>query len=60
MNRFAALGRRLCVEESGVTSIEYALIALLIATGIVGTVATLGQTVREVLYQPIVDAFPND
>jgi pilus assembly protein Flp/PilA len=44
-------------SEEGVTSIEYALIASLIAMVIVVTVTALGSTVKD-LYQSVVSAFP--
>jgi pilus assembly protein Flp/PilA len=38
--------RRFCGDESGATSIEYALIASGVSIVIVGTVATLGSNVK--------------
>lgn len=43
--------------ERGVTAIEYAILASLIAVVIVGAVTTLGTNVRDLLYQPVVNAF---
>ncbi|MEA3469141.1 MAG: Flp family type IVb pilin [Thermodesulfobacteriota bacterium] len=44
-------------EETGVTAIEYALIASLIAVVIVGAVTTLGARVT-VLFENVAAAFP--
>ena len=43
--------------EEGVTAIEYALIAALIALAIVATVTTLGQTVRD-LFNRVAASMP--
>lgn len=45
------------IGERGVTAIEYAILASLIAVVIVGAVTTLGTNVRDLLYQPVVNAF---
>jgi len=39
------LFKRFILEEEGVTAIEYALIAALIAVVIIGTLTTLGQAI---------------
>ena len=39
----ALLGRSLCKEQDAVTSIEYALLASLIAMAVLGVVALVGQ-----------------
>ncbi|HJV26061.1 MAG TPA: Flp family type IVb pilin [Aromatoleum sp.] len=44
-------------EQDGVTSIEYALLGVLIAVAIVGSVSLLGQTVKG-LFDSVVAAFP--
>ena len=59
MNRLAALGRRFCDEQHGVTSIEYALIAVLIATGIAGAVTPVGTTLYD-LFATVAEAFSQD
>ena len=51
------LWERFWREESGTTSIEYALIAALIFLVIVGSVVALGQAVHDVLYEPVQEAF---
>ncbi|MFO8023034.1 MAG: Flp family type IVb pilin [Perlabentimonas sp.] len=48
---------RLFREDDGVTSIEYALIAVLIAIAIVVTLDQVGVTVSG-FYQSVADAFP--
>ena len=50
--------KRLLCEEKGTTSIEYALIALLIAIVLVGTgvLNTIGDTVKG-FYQSVSDGF---
>jgi len=45
------------LNDGGVTSIEYALIALLIVLVIVVTITVVGQK-TETLYQNVADAFP--
>ena len=49
------LFKRFILEEEGVTAIEYALIAALIAVVIIGTLTTLGTTISE-KFQEIADA----
>ena len=49
--------KRFLNEQTGVTSIEYALIAALIAVVIAGAVGLLGVKVQG-LYQSVLDAFP--
>ena len=44
-------------DDGGVTSIEYALIASLVAMAIVGAVTTIGTQVQG-LYQKVADAYP--
>ena len=51
--RFAKLAR----NESGVTAIEYAFIAGLVAIAIVAVVTTLGNTVSGTLYGAILSGF---
>ncbi|ODV42146.1 flp/Fap pilin component [Cupriavidus sp. UYMMa02A] len=43
--------------EDGVTAIEYALIAMLIALAIIASVTTLGQTVRD-LFDRVAASMP--
>ena len=45
--------RRLWMHEGGATSIEYALIASLIAIGIIGSLRVIGTDVVSVLYDKI-------
>ena len=44
-------------DESGVTAIEYGLIASLIALGIIGTVRLIGTTISTQFYGPLAGAF---
>ena len=37
-------------DESGATSIEYALIAVLVAIGIIGSVTALGDALQSIFY----------
>lgn len=45
--------RRWWMQESGATSIEYALIASLIAVAIIGTLRVIGTDVVTVLYNKV-------
>jgi pilus assembly protein Flp/PilA len=49
------LFKRFILEEEGVTAIEYALIAALIAVVIIGTLTTLGGAISD-KFQVIADA----
>jgi len=53
-----ALSRRLSDESWGVTSIEYALIAALIAMAIIGVLPRFGSAVGN-LYTYVAEAFTN-
>jgi pilus assembly protein Flp/PilA len=57
MKYFTTKFRSLCCKEEGVTAIEYALIASLIAVIIVGSVSAVGDQVLA-LYQSVADALP--
>ena len=46
---------RFAGNEPGVTAIEYALIAGLIALGIISSVSLLGTTISNKFYGPLVD-----
>jgi Flp pilus assembly pilin Flp len=48
------VGRR----EEGQTLVEYAMLIMLIALVVIGVVTVLGETLRDVYYQVIVDEFP--
>lgn len=52
------LFKRFILEEEGVTAIEYALIAALIAVVIIGTLTTLGEAISA-KFQVIADAISN-
>ena len=52
------LFKRFIIEEEGVTAIEYALIAALIAVVIIGTLTTLGSAISD-KFQVIADAISN-
>lgn len=52
-----SLFRRFALEQRAATSIEYALIASLIALAIVGAAATLGTSLKS-SYQAVADSFP--
>jgi pilus assembly protein Flp/PilA len=54
---FTTQVRRVLCEENGVTAIEYALIASLIAVVIVGAVTSLGITLQDT-YAAIANALP--
>jgi pilus assembly protein Flp/PilA len=43
-------------DESGVTAIEYALIAGLISVVIIGAVATIGTTINALFFGPLAGA----
>ncbi|MGN5478962.1 Flp family type IVb pilin [Cupriavidus basilensis] len=58
MPTFNATLKRLLRDESGVTSIEYALIGALLAMAIVGGVSTLGESV-ESLFSMIASKMPS-
>ncbi len=47
MHRLLGGAAALLRDEDGATAIEYALLAALIAGGLIGIVGPLGQTVRE-------------
>jgi pilus assembly protein Flp/PilA len=49
LNRFAG-------EESGVTGIEYGLIAALVVIGIISAVSTIGTTISAKFFGPIASA----
>jgi pilus assembly protein Flp/PilA len=44
-------------DESGVTGIEYGLIAALIVIGIISAVSSIGTTLKDNFYGPIANAF---
>jgi len=44
-------------SDRGATAIEYAIIAMLIAMGLVGVLVTMGNTVKN-LYQSVAASFP--
>ena len=48
---------RFACDESGVTAIEYALIAGLVAIGIVVSVGAIGTTISTKFYGPLVVGF---
>jgi Flp pilus assembly pilin Flp len=43
--------RRLCADQSGATTIEYAMIAAAVAASIAATVISLGSTFKESIYE---------
>jgi len=49
---------RFAASESGVTAIEYALVAGLIALVIFGAVGSLGTTISASFYGPLASGFP--
>ncbi len=49
---------RFVKDRSGVTSIEYALIAVIVAVGIIGSITLLGNSVRET-YNTVSSSMPN-
>ena len=51
MTRTLTIGRRLLMDDTGATAIEYALLAALISGVLIGTVASLGGTVMTGLFQ---------
>lgn len=51
------MARNILVKEDGVTAIEYALIAMLIALAIVVGVTAVGTNLLS-LFQRVVDGFP--
>jgi pilus assembly protein Flp/PilA len=51
MSDYATAAKKLAVREDAVTSLEYALIAALIALAIVGTVQALGTSLQGLLNQ---------
>lgn len=48
MKKFVAQAARFVRDEDGISAIEYALLASLIALAIVGTVGTLGTTLSTI------------
>jgi pilus assembly protein Flp/PilA len=44
------ISRRFAGDESGATSIEYALIAVLVAVAIIGSVTALGDSLQSIFY----------
>ena len=48
---------RLLLAEDGVASVEYGLVAMLVALAILASVTALGTSVRA-LYDSVVSAFP--
>lgn len=54
-NWFAAASRRFLGEVSGTVAMEYALIAVLIAIGVLSAVIGLGETVEE-MYETVAEA----
>jgi Flp pilus assembly pilin Flp len=51
--------RRFAADEAGVTAVEYALMAALIALTIFGALSSVGQGIKNVLYGQIVTALQN-
>jgi len=51
MNAAWTIGRRLLVDDTGATAIEYALLAALIAGVLIGTIGALGGTVMTGLFR---------
>ena len=51
--------KRFLAEEGGTTAIEYALIASGISIAIATVAVSLGSTLRDDLYQKILDAYPS-
>ena len=45
--------RRLVADESGVTAVEYGLMAALIGLAIMGTISSTGQAIKTELYEQI-------
>lgn len=54
--RILAETRRFAADQRGATAIEYALIASGLSVAILAAVNTLGTTVRDDLFQRVVDA----
>jgi Flp pilus assembly pilin Flp len=48
---------RFSVDDRGVTTIEYALIGVLVGVAIVGSVSLVGENLVTYFYQPVVDTF---
>jgi pilus assembly protein Flp/PilA len=46
-------GRRFVADESGVTAVEYGLMAALIGLAIMGTISSTGQAIKSELYDQI-------
>ena len=58
MKRLHELASSFCNDESGVTAIEYALIAALIAVVIAGAVVTVGSSLNT-LFTSVANCFPS-
>lgn len=59
MTAMRRLARRLQVDETGATAIEYALLAALIAGVLIATVAGLGQTLGGIYTQASSELAPH-
>lgn len=57
MKRLYQLAISFCDDESGVTSIEYALIAVLIAVAVAVTVSSVGSSLNA-LFTTVASCFP--
>jgi pilus assembly protein Flp/PilA len=58
MKRLHHLAILFCADESGVTAIEYALIAVLIAVAVAGTVASAGSSLKS-FFTNLSNCFPS-
>ncbi len=58
MKRLHQFAIAFCADESGVTAIEYALIAVLIAVAIAATVSSAGSSLKT-LFTTISSCFPS-
>jgi Flp pilus assembly pilin Flp len=62
LRHFIKMGRhfrRLTLDQSGATAIEYALMVALISLTIFGAINAVGQGIRDTLYGQIVTALQN-
>jgi Flp pilus assembly pilin Flp len=57
MARLVAIARRLFREDDAQDLLEYGLLAVLIAVVVMSTVSTLGNTIDNVFWTPIVQNF---
>ena len=58
MKRLHLIASSFCADESGVTAMEYALIAALIAVAIAATVSALGLSVKD-MFLSVANCFPS-